>query len=278
MNKNWNDRADKDLFFTILSVKNIGVISGPEWITIGNHMRSMGYGFTNEGCRQHFQGLRRAQNKSDASGAPSDNPRRSDPTMNPITKRPGPGRGRPRKQPAATATGAPPPGVTPSGVAPVGASPTGTPLGAPGVHPLFPGGPSAAGMQPGPPLGGVSSGPPALSGLPGGPGTPGTPGIQNESIFHGLPIVQSQPQPPPPPPPPQAHRGRAPQAQMSPEDLAVDPSLEEDLDVKPAKRPRLSDDSQDASIEDEAVLNALSVHNNPTTPGEYAAEYTYGDA
>lgn len=51
MNKNWNDRADKDLFFTILSVKNIGVISGSEWTTIGNHMRTLGYGFTNEGCR-----------------------------------------------------------------------------------------------------------------------------------------------------------------------------------------------------------------------------------
>ncbi len=50
-NKNWNDRADKDLFFTILSVKNIGVISGAEWTTIGNHMRELGYGFTNEGCR-----------------------------------------------------------------------------------------------------------------------------------------------------------------------------------------------------------------------------------
>jgi hypothetical protein len=50
-NKNWNDRADKDLFFTILSVKNIGIISGSEWTTIGNHMRSLGYGFTNEGCR-----------------------------------------------------------------------------------------------------------------------------------------------------------------------------------------------------------------------------------
>ncbi|KAK2072904.1 hypothetical protein P8C59_007230 [Phyllachora maydis] len=65
MNKNWNDRADKDLFFTILSVKHIGVISGSEWTTIGNHMRSLGYGFTNEGCRQHFQGLRRAQQKAE---------------------------------------------------------------------------------------------------------------------------------------------------------------------------------------------------------------------
>ncbi|KAI0378359.1 hypothetical protein F5Y04DRAFT_148645 [Hypomontagnella monticulosa] len=98
MNKNWNDRADKDLFFTILSVKNIGVISGAEWTTIGNHMRSLGYGFTNEGCRQHFQGLRRAQHKTEPNGSMQDL-RRSDPTQNPITRRPGPGRGRPRKQP-----------------------------------------------------------------------------------------------------------------------------------------------------------------------------------
>ncbi len=51
MTKNWNDRADKDLFFTILSVKNIGVISGAEWTVIGSYMRTLGYGFTNEGCR-----------------------------------------------------------------------------------------------------------------------------------------------------------------------------------------------------------------------------------
>ncbi|XXG97666.1 hypothetical protein Hte_003973 [Hypoxylon texense] len=101
MNKNWNDRADKDLFFTILSVKNIGVISGAEWTTIGNHMRTLGYGFTNEGCRQHFQGLRRAQHKTESNGS-TDSQRRNDPTQNPITRRPGPGRGRPRKQPAPT--------------------------------------------------------------------------------------------------------------------------------------------------------------------------------
>ncbi|GAW15019.1 hypothetical protein ANO14919_044270 [Xylariales sp. No.14919] len=106
MNKNWNDRADKDLFFTILSVKNIGVISGAEWTTIGNHMRSLGYGFTNEGCRQHFQGLRRAQNKADSNGSNSDSQRKADPTTNPITRRPGPGRGRPRKVPPAPIAGA----------------------------------------------------------------------------------------------------------------------------------------------------------------------------
>ncbi|KAI8634090.1 hypothetical protein F5Y19DRAFT_470261 [Xylariaceae sp. FL1651] len=101
MNKNWNDRADKDLFFTILSVKNIGVISGAEWTTIGNHMRTLGYGFTNEGCRQHFQGLRRAQHKAETNGSSLDGQRKADPTANPITRRPGPGRGRPRKQPPA---------------------------------------------------------------------------------------------------------------------------------------------------------------------------------
>ncbi|EGX93184.1 hypothetical protein CCM_04556 [Cordyceps militaris CM01] len=97
-NKNWNDRADKDLFFTILTVKNIGVISGAEWTMIGNYMRSMGYGFTNEGCRQHFQGLRRATNKIEAAPPPADLAlRKVDPSLNPITRRPGPGRGRPRK-------------------------------------------------------------------------------------------------------------------------------------------------------------------------------------
>lgn len=46
---------------------------------------------------QHFQGLRRAQQKAEANGALSENPRKIDPTLNPITRRPGPGRGRPRK-------------------------------------------------------------------------------------------------------------------------------------------------------------------------------------
>ncbi|KAF4987322.1 hypothetical protein FGRMN_10447 [Fusarium graminum] len=116
--KNWNDRADKDLFFTILSVKNIGVISGSEWTTIGNHMRSLGYGFTNEGCRQHFQGLRRAQNKTETSGHNGEPVRRHDPTMNPITRRPGPGRGRPRKQPPVPVTGDPGEAVPSSPLAP----------------------------------------------------------------------------------------------------------------------------------------------------------------
>jgi hypothetical protein len=48
---------------------------------------------------QHFQGLRRAQHKAESNGSMSESPRREDPNANPITRRPGPGRGRPRKQP-----------------------------------------------------------------------------------------------------------------------------------------------------------------------------------
>ncbi|KAG9258065.1 uncharacterized protein F5Z01DRAFT_645001 [Emericellopsis atlantica] len=117
--KNWNDRADKDLFFTILSVKNIGVISGSEWVTIGNALRAMGYGFTNEGCRQHFQGLRRAQSKAEANGGIINNPyRKNDPTLNPITRRPGPGRGRPKKAVSGDGSQSSPGGAGPSQLAP----------------------------------------------------------------------------------------------------------------------------------------------------------------
>ncbi|KAK7727548.1 hypothetical protein SLS53_001219 [Cytospora paraplurivora] len=52
---------------------------------------------TNIAISQHFQGLRRAQQKAEATGILGENPRKIDPTLNPITRRPGPGRGRPRK-------------------------------------------------------------------------------------------------------------------------------------------------------------------------------------
>lgn len=54
---------------------------------------------------QHFQGLRRAQQKAEQNGATGDNPRKVDPTLNPITRRPGPGRGRPRKSGAGISPG-----------------------------------------------------------------------------------------------------------------------------------------------------------------------------
>ncbi|KAF4945862.1 hypothetical protein FGADI_11604 [Fusarium gaditjirri] len=212
--KNWNDRADKDLFFTILSVKNIGVISGSEWTTIGNHMRSLGYGFTNEGCRQHFQGLRRAQNKAETTGPNGDIVRRNDPTMNPITRRPGPGRGRPRKQPPVTVPGAGempsdqpmPVGIAPgpnsvppyphSHTHPHAAQPYGVP---PGNHQAGAHLPAQVAVQPGnispatptqqvaPP-----SNPPHVQGpitYPSPPGAPDTP--QTPAHLHPLQHVQS---------------------------------------------------------------------------------------
>ncbi|KAK4155224.1 hypothetical protein C8A00DRAFT_42106 [Chaetomidium leptoderma] len=282
MNKNWNDRADKDLFFTILSVKNIGVISGSEWTTIGNHMRLMGYGFTNEGCRQHFQGLRRAQNKTE-TGVAGESPRKADPTLNPITRRPGPGRGRPRKQPAGDVATAVPPAVPTPGIHPVGAPPAGAAPGTPGtpgtltlppgiapapsVHLGIPMHPQFVGMP------GVPAAPPTP--VPTVPGAPGTSSMPNMTAAHGLPVIQGQP----PPPPSQVNQRVAPQAQMTaPDDLAVDPNLEDEPEEEhTSKRQRLND-SLEPTLEDEAVLNALADHNNPTTPGEYTTEYTYGDA
>ncbi|KAK4115670.1 hypothetical protein N656DRAFT_775609 [Canariomyces notabilis] len=277
MNKNWNDRADKDLFFTILSVKNIGVISGSEWVTIGNHMRSLGYGFTNEGCRQHFQGLRRAQNKAETNGATGDSPRKIDPTLNPITRRPGPGRGRPKKQKSGAAAAA-------AAVAgPANAAP-----GAPGGPPLVPGAPPPGAGAPGVPGAPSLPGVPTVSGVPSGPPGPSVTGapqqIPNAPPVQGMPPGQALPGAPPHPALPghlaqPANPGVAPQAQMSEpdDDLAVDPNLEDDLEEQPAKRPRLNE-SQDSSIEDETVLSGLSVNNNPTPGGEYTSEYTYGDA
>jgi hypothetical protein len=60
----------------------------------------------------------------------------------------------------------------------------------------------------------------------------------------------------------------------APDDLAVDPSLGAEPDEEHAAKRQRLDDSQEPSleVEDEAVLNALAGHNNPTTPGEYATE------
>jgi hypothetical protein len=58
---------------------------------------------TDSGISQHFQGLRRAQNKIETNGSVVTTPQKSvDPTLNPITRRPGPGRGRPRKSQSGT--------------------------------------------------------------------------------------------------------------------------------------------------------------------------------
>ncbi|EHK49000.1 hypothetical protein TRIATDRAFT_185013, partial [Trichoderma atroviride IMI 206040] len=272
MNKNWNDRADKDLFFTILSVKNIGVISGAEWTTIGNYMRGLGYGFTNEGCRQHFQGLRRAQNKNEADGSHSDSARRADPTLNPITRRPGPGRGRPRKSQASEAAQ---PGTNDAdGTADADASPTAVPVSAPVTI-----SPTAPTMLPVPML--------------PGPMVPNNsmPGQGPEMASHAMPIQQNQhPQLQSQHPhqhqfqhqhfqqlqhqsqiPPQlkeemlkAEMSEGADSATSQDQLQLDTvqSGDEDPDEHPAKRQRLDphDLTQDSALDDEAVL-ALAAHN-----------------
>lgn len=116
-------------------------------------------------------------------------------------------------------------------------------------------------------LPGVSPAPPAPASTV--PGASGTPAMANAADSQGLPQAQDQAQQPQP----QTNPGVAPQVQMTAhEELAVDPSLgEEPEEEHAAKRPRL-DDSQEPTLEDEAVLNALAGHNNPTTPGEYTTE------
>jgi hypothetical protein len=90
-------------------------------------------------------------------------------------------------------------------------------------------------------------------------------------------VAQGQPQPPPPQVnqamAAQVNQAMAPQAQMTaPDDLAVDPNLGEEPDEEHAAKRQRLDDSQEPSLEDEAVLNALADHNNPTPPGEYTSE------
>ncbi|KAL1841420.1 hypothetical protein VTJ49DRAFT_7097 [Mycothermus thermophilus] len=231
MNKNWNDKADKDLFFTILSVKNIGVISGSEWVTIGTHMRSLGYGFTNEGCRQHFQGLRRAQAKVENGLANGNNPRRIDPTLDPITRRPGPGRGRPRKQPAAAgdaANAAAPTSTTAPGQAgnltPAPGAPPPPPPPPPPPHAV--GAPGGAQLPPGtapPPAPGAAAAPPHpashMQVLP--PHAPLHPQYPGHHVLTGQPHPYAVPGGPGGPPPPHhpmqpVHTSGAPKPYMPP--------------------------------------------------------------
>ncbi|PFH60023.1 hypothetical protein XA68_11544 [Ophiocordyceps unilateralis] len=296
--KNWNDRADKDLFFTILSVKNIGVISGAEWTTIGNHMRSLGYGFTNEGCRQHFQGLRRAQNKADSNGVVADTAsRRVDPTLNPITRRPGPGRGRPRKQshqdqsqPASpvqlgqggTAVAAAMPGAVPV--------PVSVPVPVP-----FPG------HMPGQYYGAVTgqvpgSIPTAAMGQPRRSQEPPshapdktTEGAQRSQVPTAVvaaagatcdsPRPAVLPSDPPPPPPDQAE-----EADVDADGAESAGPMEaaeqmESSDEPPLKRQKMEpQDAESEALDDEAVL-ALAAHNGSTGPDPYGSDFdNYGEA
>ncbi|RDA90178.1 hypothetical protein CP533_1028 [Ophiocordyceps camponoti-saundersi (nom. inval.)] len=286
--KNWNDRADKDLFFTILSVKNIGVISGAEWTTIGNHMRSLGYGFTNEGCRQHFQGLRRAQNKADTTNGivPDTASRRVDPTLNPITRRPGPGRGRPRKQSSPVQPGAP---LMPGTVAVPGSAPVHVSVPVPVPVPF-------TGAIPGPYYGAVPAQVP--------------PTVMQSALSHSRPSQE----PPSAQAPDKAadvvQRPSIPAAAVTattatepinsprppllpPDPAAVDDGDEADVDADgaesagpmeaadqmdsadepPLKRQKMEpQDAESEALDDEAVLALAAAHNGSTGPDPYGSE------
>ncbi|KAK5997105.1 hypothetical protein PT974_02457 [Cladobotryum mycophilum] len=278
MNKNWNDRADKDLFFTILSVKNIGVISGAEWTTIGNHMRTLGYGFTNEGCRQHFQGLRRAQNKAESSGPLPESARRTDPTLNPITRRPGPGRGRPRKPLQPLSDMAPIPGAA-LGAAAVSQNPD--PV-VPGVIP---------GSVPGPLSGQIHDQIPDIdaSGIPNGSNQPQNP--QQAELQQPLPhpqpelnidetdpILESIPNNLS-----SDHIGSSEPEETTPGDqlqLEQDQSVEDDTDEHPAKRQRLDTQelAPETTLDDEEAVLALAAHNGPDPVDPYPSDFNYAEA
>lgn len=156
---------------------------------------------------QHFQGLRRAQNKVDTSNGTSGdgNSKQLDPTLNPITRRPGPGRGRPRKQPPA----------------PVAGDAT-----APGQTPQKPQDPQQ--LQ-------------QLQSLPPAPPAPMGPG-------------EPLPQP--------VHLG-------VPDALGLEQG--DELEEQAAKRQRL-DDNTDPSLEDDAILNSLTDHQNQSSVDQYGQE------
>ncbi|RCI16298.1 hypothetical protein L249_2394 [Ophiocordyceps polyrhachis-furcata BCC 54312] len=287
--KNWNDRADKDLFFTILSVKNIGVISGAEWTTIGNHMRSLGYGFTNEGCRQHFQGLRRAQNKADTNGIVSETAsRRVDPTLNPITRRPGPGRGRPRKQsspvPADDA-----PVMSGSAPAPGSASVhVSVPVPVPVPVPV-----SFSGAIPGPYFGAVPAQvspsviSPAMSHPRPSQEEPSTPTAEKAAAADVVPPPPSvpaataavatttidSPRPPMMPPDPTAPDVVGDEADLDAESTIPLADQMGSTDEPPLKRQKMEPQDADSEPLDEEAVLALAAHNGSTGPDPYGSEF-----
>ncbi|CAL3966877.1 unnamed protein product [Diplocarpon coronariae] len=56
MPSQWDHKADKDLLLVIIDE---GTLKGIAWPTISDKMSSKGYTFTHEGCRQHFQKIRK---------------------------------------------------------------------------------------------------------------------------------------------------------------------------------------------------------------------------
>ena len=178
---------------------------------------------------QHFQGLRRAQQKAEANGALGDNPRKVDPTLNPITRRPGPGRGRPRKSIGGASADA-------QGSDSASPSPAQSQIQQqqpPQAQPLD----LEQSMQPQPPM------------------DPGV-GPAPTPMMDAAPTQAQAQVPPPQPPPPQP-------MVLQPEGVSFEGASEEpDEHEHAAKRPKL-EENHDPALNDEAILSALAAHTSP---------------
>ncbi|GFP54098.1 hypothetical protein TASIC1_0003047600 [Trichoderma asperellum] len=172
---------------------------------------------------------------------------RADPTLNPITRRPGPGRGRPRKSQASEAAQ---PGTSDAAADAV-ASPTAVPASVPTTL-----SPTAPTMLPGAMVpGNMPQIPPQLKAeIPEG----GDISAQNSNHIDSSHLAESEAD-----------------SATSQDQLQLDPvqSGDEDTDEHPAKRQRLDphDLTQDSALDDEAVL-ALAAHNGTDATDPYPTE------
>lgn len=183
----------------------------------------------NISASQHFQGLRRAQQKAEANGALGDNPRKIDPTLNPITRRPGPGRGRPRK----SVGGATADAQGPDSASPSPSQPQIQQQQQPQAQPLD----LEQSMQPQPPLD------PSVGPAP-------TPMMDAASTQAQASVPPPQQQPPQPEP-----------MVLQPEGVSFEGAGAEP-DEHAAKRPKL-EENHDPALNDEAILSALAAHTSP---------------
>ena len=241
--------------------------------------------------RQHFQGLRRAQNKADANESGPESARRVDPTMNPITRRPGPGRGRPRKQHDQDSPGQLSPGaggmpghspglVTGAMTSPFSGAVPGQFFGTmPGQsHGALPIGASGQAQQAQPPHHSPEA--PTEGGIiPSehasvGPSDPSVPALATSAVQHEPVSADSH----------HVDEGDV-DADGAESAGQLDPSdqIEQDeVDDHPAKRQKIephelepgSNPEHDPALDDEAVL-ALAAHNGSGGTDQYGSEYVW---
>lgn len=220
--------------------------------------------------RQHFQGLRRAQHKTEVNSPIAEVTNNADPNVNPITRRPGPGRGRPKKQPPADES------LTVQSDLPADKS----------VQPLH----------------FITATPPVAPSQPSQPSSLSQPGLipDNASNAHAQPIYGSVASPeaspvavsrnvvptgsdgldaseglPGPisaPPSQQLHLDSA----RPPPNVEGQPAETDDFE-HPPKRQRLDEPTQEQSLDEEAVL-ALASHDGSSGVDPYQSEYPHPDA